>query len=418
MEYLQIQGGNKIKGEIKIPASKNAILPIIACCIMIEDEVVIGDCPKLTDVDSMINIIQSMGAKAHFEENNLIIDCRQAENRRIGKELTACVRSSVFILGPLLSRYKGAEICYPGGCEIGLRPIDLHLYGLSRLGVEIKEEQGVIVCDGVNIKNNVVFLDFPSVGATENIIMASVLSKGTTVIHNCAREPEIIDLANFINVMGGKVLGAGSDKIIVEGVKKLHGGKYYPLSDRIVAGTYMIGCGMCGGDLFFENLTPRYLYSLIEKLLRMGIKIVNTSSGIRVISTKRPKSFGKVETQPYPGFPTDLQAQLTALFSISAGCSVMVENLFESRYKYVGELVKMGADITIKDRVAIVKGVKKLKGCDVVAGDLRGGAALIISALTAEGESIVRNIYHVDRGYESIENALCNVGASVKRIRV
>lgn len=418
MDYLKIQGGNKLKGKIKVPASKNALLPIIACCVMIEDEVVLGDCPKLTDVDSMIEIIRSMGAKAYFSDNNLIIDSRDAKNNRIGRELTAKVRSSIFILGPLLSRYKSAEICYPGGCEIGLRPIDLHLYGLKRLGVEIKEEQGVILCAGDNMRNDVVFLDFPSVGATENIIMASVLSKGTTVIHNCAREPEIIDLANFINVMGGKVFGAGGDKIVVEGVKKLHGGKYFPLSDRIVAGTYMIACGMCGGDLFFENLNPRYLYSLTEKLLRMGIKIVNTSSGIRVISTKRPKSFGKVETQPYPGFPTDLQAQMTALFTVSSGCSVMVENLFESRYKYAGELVKMGADLTIKDRVAIVKGVKRLRGCDVCAADLRGGASLIISALSAEGESYVRNVYHVDRGYDEIENVLCSIGGNVKRIRV
>lgn len=418
MDYLKIQGGNKLRGKIKVPASKNALLPIIACCIMIEDEVMLGDCPKLTDVNAMLDIIRSMGGKARFEGTNLYIDCRDAQNKRIGRELTATVRSSIFILGPLLSRYKKAEICYPGGCEIGLRPIDLHLYGLGRLGVEIKEEQGVIICDGENMRNNVVFLDFPSVGATENIILGSVLSSGTTIIHNCAREPEIIDLANFINVMGGKVFGAGGDKIVVEGVKKLHGGKYFPLGDRIVAGTYMIACGMCGGDLFFENCNPRYLYSLTEKLLRMGIKIVNTSSGIRVISTKKPKSFGKVETQPYPGFPTDLQSQMTALFTVSKGCSVMVENLFESRYKYAGELIKMGADLTIKDRVAIVKGVKKLRGSDLTAHDLRGGAALIISALSAEGESVVRNVNHVDRGYDEIENTLCKVGGVIKRIKV
>lgn len=415
MEILRVTGGKVLDGQLTLASAKNAILPIIACCMLCNEEIVIENCNRLTDIEAMMKIIRSTGGSAYFEDGNIVVNCRDANPELIESELTGGIRSSIFILGPILARFKRAAVSYPGGCEIGLRPIDLHLYGLKQLNVKITEENGHIVCDGSDMKCGEIDLDFPSVGATENVMMASVFLKGLTVIRNAAREPEIVDLAKFINILGGKVYGAGTDTIVIEGVDRLHGGRYLPIPDRIVGCTYLAACAITGGDVRLNNMRADCVHSVLEKLTRLGCEIIRGKDFIRAKSKGCIKAIHKVETQPYPGFPTDMQAQLAAALSYSDGCSVMVENLFENRYKYTLQLNKMGAKITVKDRIAVIKGVKKLYGSSVAAEDLRGGAALVLAALGAEGDSAISGVKHIDRGYYKIENDLSALGAEIKR---
>lgn len=416
MDNLIICGGRPLTGELFLPAAKNSVLPIIAASILTDEEVVIHNCPRLTDITNMLDIIRSLGGRAELNDNTLIINNRDILSAYVSSTLTGSIRSSVFILGPILGRFRKAAVSYPGGCEIGLRPIDLHIGGLRALGVKIDEDGGIIHCDGSSLTGGVVNLDFPSVGATENIIMAAVLAEGRTVIRNAAREPEIVDLQGFINRLGGRVHGAGSGVITVDGVKRLSGGEYLPLADRIAAGTYLTACAACGGDVTVRGLYPETIGAVTEKLSRSGCDLLEYDDRIRIRSTGRTHALSKIETQVYPGFPTDMQAQMTALLSIADGVSIMVENIFENRFKYTVQLGMMGADITVKDRTAVIRGVKRLKGAQVSAEDLRGGAALVIAAMTAEGETLVRNVRHIDRGYENIEGTLCELGADVKRI--
>lgn len=415
MEFLRVTGGNRLDGRLKIASAKNAVLPIIACALLAESEIKIKNCPRLSDITAMMKIIRSTGGRADFEGDDIVLDCSSANPSLIESDLTGGIRSSIFILGPILARFKRAAVSYPGGCEIGLRPIDLHIYGLKQLNVRITEENGHIVCDGSDMKSGEIDLDFPSVGATENIMMAAVYLGGRSIIRNAAREPEIVNLAEFINCLGGRVFGAGSDTIIIEGVKALHGGEFTPIPDRIVGGTYLTACALTGGDVYLENLRSDSLNAVIEKLARAGAEITRGSDFIRLRSKGRINAIHKIETQPYPGFPTDMQAQIAALLSRADGCSVMVENLFENRYKYTVQLNKMGAKITVKDRIAVIKGVKKLYGTAVSAEDLRGGAALVLAALGAEGESIVSGVAHIDRGYCHIEDDLKALGADITR---
>lgn len=416
MEHLIIEGGNKLSGEISIKPAKNSVLPIIACCILSKEEILIKKAPKISDIHAMIKIINNIGGDAKFQGEDLYINCKDANPTLVEANLTGGIRSSIFILGPVLSRFKYAQISYPGGCDIGLRPIDLHIMGLKTLNVKIKEQNGMIVCDGSNIKGAVVNLDFPSVGATENIMMAAVFADGRTIIRNAAREPEIIDLQNFINYLGGCVKGAGTDTIVINGVKNLGGGEYTPASDRIVAGTYLCGAAITGGEIKLNDVQPSSFYSVIEKLSRVGCVVHEEKNSVIIKSTGILKAVHKIETQPFPGFPTDMQAQVTAMLATANGTSMVVENLFENRFKYTMQLAKMGADITVKDRVAIVKGVKQLKGADVKSEDLRGGAALVIAGLGAKGITRVSDIHHIDRGYHRIEEDLNKLGASIKRI--
>ena len=320
------------------------------------------------------------------------------------------------MLGPLIARFKHAKVAYPGGCNIGTRPIDLHIKGLQSLNVKIEEKHGYIFCDATNILSGEVHLDFPSVGATENIIMASVFSKGTTTIYNAAKEPEIEDLQNFINAMGGKVCGAGTSTITIEGVKKLHGITYTPIPDRIITGTYLIACAAASGKVCLTNTNPNHNTALISKLKQSGCKMQIKNDKITLEATHRQKSISKIETLPYPGFPTDLQSQILTLQTISKGTSVIIENLFETRFKIYTELTKMGADIIIKDRMALINGVKALYGANVTAPDLRSGAGLIIAGICAEGYTTINDIYHIDRGYLKIENDLNLLGANIKRL--
>lgn len=415
MEYLRVTGGNRLDGSLKIASAKNAVLPIIAAALLSEEDILIKNCSALSDITAMMKIIRSTGGKAEYDGNNILINCRNSNPALIESDLTGKIRSSIFIMGPILARFKHAALSYPGGCEIGLRPIDLHIFGLKKLNVKIREENGHIICDGSDMKSAEIDLDFPSVGATENIMMASVFLNGKTTIRNAAREPEIVDLADFINSIGGKIYGAGTDTLVVEGVKKLSGGEYTPVPDRIAGCTFLAACALTGGDVYLENLRSDTVNAVTEKLMRAGCELNRGYDFVRIRSSGKLKAIHKVETQPYPGFPTDMQAPLVAMLTRANGCSVMVENLFENRYKYTVQLNKMGAKITVKDRIAVVKGVNKLHGTSIKSEDLRGGAALVIAALAAEGESIVTGVSHIDRGYYKIEDDFRSLGADIKR---
>ena len=415
MDTFYIKGGNALSGSVKIPAAKNALLPILAGAIMCEGIVHINNCSNFSDVKYMIKILEELGVKTKYENFSLTADCSKADKFFVPEQYTKKVRSSIFMLGPLISRFRYAKVAYPGGCNIGTRPIDLHIKGLKALNVKIEEKHGFIYCDAKNITSGEVHLDFPSVGATENIIMASVLTKGVTRIYNAAKEPEIEDLQNFINAMGGKVRGAGTSTIEVEGVKKLHDVSYTPISDRIISGTYLIACAATGGKIEISNTIAKHNTALISKLKQSGCKINIKDDKINLEALHKLKSISKIETLPYPGFPTDLQSQILTLQTISKGTSMIIENLFETRFKIYTELTKMGANIIIKDRMAIVHGVKNLFGAKVTAPDLRSGAGLVIAGLCAEGYTIVNDIYHIDRGYLSIEEDLKSLGAEIKR---
>lgn len=415
MDRVTIEGKRRLFGEIGLPSAKNAVLPLIAATIISESDVIIKNCQPLSDVKKMIEIIDYLGGNARFEGGDLFINCKYAEEKTVGEKYTGEIRSSVFLLGPLLSRFGIARISYPGGCEIGLRPIDLHIDGLKKLGVEISEENGRIICDGSNMHAGEICLDFPSVGATENFIMASVRLSGTTVIRNAAKEPEITDLAGFINVLGGKVYGAGTDTVCIVGVNRLMGGIYKPMPDRIVAGTIMAAVSACGGKVLLKNYCERDIKATENKFRQTGMKITHGDKTALVERQFRPKAVRKTETQPFPGFPTDMQPLFLSALCFAGGTSVMVENLFESRYRYTRQLIKTGADITIKDRVAIIRGKPALKAADMAAEDLRGGAALIVAALGAEGTSTVSGMRHVERGYYEIDKIFTDLGANIRK---
>ena len=417
MEKYIIEGGRPLFGEVEIQSAKNAVLPLLAAAVLTDERVVLHRCPRIADVLNMVGILGELGCNTKFEGDDLIIDSSDAANHEIPSALAKELRSSIFMLGSVVSRFGRARIAYPGGCDIGLRPIDLHLNGLRRLGVLVSEGGGFIDCTCGKIVGAEVVLDCPSVGATENIILAAVKAKGTTVIRNAAKEPEIIDLQNFINRMGGRIVGAGTATVRIDGVNKLHGTEYTPVPDRIEAGTFLIASAMCGGEIAIKNAVADNLSSLLHKLREISCKISIKDDKI-YIQTSRRLSPKLVETSPYPGFPTDLQAPMTALACICEGSTVIVENLFETRFKHVPELIRMGADVTVRGRSAFVRGVGSLKGADVVAGDLRGGAALTLAAISAEGLSTVTDLTHIDRGYSDFEYKLRGLGARIRRVRV
>ena len=417
MEKYIIEGGRPLFGEVEIQSAKNAVLPLLAAAVLTDERVVIHKCPRIADVLNMVGILGELGCNTKFDGNDLVIDSADAANHEIPSSLAKELRSSVFMLGSVVSRFGRARIAYPGGCDIGLRPIDLHLNGLRRLGVCVSEGGGYIDCSCGKIEGAEVVLDFPSVGATENIILAAAKAKGTTLIRNAAKEPEIVDLQNFINRMGGKIRGAGTATVRIDGVRKLSGTEYTPVSDRIEAGTFLIASAMCGGEIELKNADADNISSLLHKLCEISCKISTKDDKIYIRSGRRlsPKL---VETSPYPGFPTDLQAPMTALACICDGSTVIVENLFETRFKHVPELIRMGADVTVRGRSAFVRGVGSLKGADVVAGDLRGGAALTLAAISAEGLSTVTDLSHIERGYSDFEYKLRGLGARIRRVRV
>ncbi len=418
MDKFMIEGGRKLFGKVEVQSAKNAVLPLLAASVLTDEQVKIRGVPAISDVENMLKILSELGCKIKRTKDCAIIDGKNAVSHEIPARLTKELRSSVFMLGSVLSRFQKAKISYPGGCDIGLRPIDLHLSGLKRLGVRIVEENGYITCVAENLTSADILLDFPSVGATENIILAAVKAKGVTVIRNAAKEPEIVDLQNFLNKMGAKVAGAGSPTIVIEGVKKLHGVEYTPIKDRIEAGTFLIAAAVCGGEIEVEGISSENIAALLHKLRENGCKIHIKNDKIYLRSDGNLKSVDLVETTPFPGFPTDLQAQYSTLCCTAKGTTIVVENLFETRFKFAAELKRMGADISVRDRTAVVRGVKKLHGACVTAGDLRGGAALVIAALGAEGESSVYDLSYVDRGYADFEYKLRKIGANIKRIHI
>ncbi len=418
MEKYIIDGGEKLYGTVEIQSAKNTVLPLLAAAVLTDEPVKIRGVPAIADVENMLRILTEVGCTIKRQKDCAIIDSSNAVSHEIPPRLTRELRSSVFMLGSVLTRFRRAKISYPGGCDIGLRPIDLHLSGLKRLGVEIVEKDGFIHCEAKKLVGAEILLDFPSVGATENILLAAVKAEGITVLRNAAKEPEIVDLQNFLNAMGGKVRGAGGGTVVVEGVKKLKGVEYTPIGDRIEAGTYLVAAAACGGEIQTEGVPPENIAALLHKLRENGCKIYAKNDKIVLSSTGTLKSVGLVETMPFPGFPTDLQAQYAALCCTTKGATLVVENLFETRYRYAAELKRMGADITVRDRTALIRGVERLHGAFVTASDLRGGAALVVAALNAEGQSSVADLSHIDRGYEDMEGKLRLLGAKIRRIRV
>ena len=413
MEKYVINGGRKLNGSVKIESAKNSVLPILAASILTDQPVVIKNCPKIEDVLSMIKILNSLGVKTLFEEENLIVDSSVINSFSITEDLSKELRSSVFMMGALLSRLKMARLFFPGGCDIGLRPIDLHLSALKELGVTVIEMNGEIVCRADNVRGREVYLDYPSVGATENVMLAAVTAQGKTEIHNPAKEPEIIDLMKFLNSMGAKIYGAGTSTILIEGVKKLHGTEFLPMSDRIEAGTFLIAGAISGGEVQITNCQAKNISSLLHKLCNNTCKVSIKDDIIYLKSGVARKGFS-FSTGPYPFFPTDLQAQTMALLAVSEGVSVVTENVFEMRYKHVAELIKMGADLSVKGRTAIINGVSVLNGATVTAHDLRGGAALVLAGLNAIGQTTVEDIKHVKRGYLDFDKKLRSLGADIK----
>lgn len=419
MEKLIIHGGHELHGRVKISGAKNAVLPIIAATLLAQDKpCVLDEVPYLNDVCTIAEVLRQLGAKVDFnrQQHTLFVDSTVLKTVDAPYDLVRKMRASFVIMGPLLARYGKAKIPMPGGCAIGTRPIDLHLKGFEALGAEIEIGHGSISATAPNgLKGTSIYLDFPSVGATENIIMAACMAEGQTILENAAQEPEIIDLANFLNIMGAKIRGAGTNVIKITGVPKLIGHNYTIIPDRIEAGTYMVAVAMTGGDIYIENAISEHLKPVIAKLNEAGVKIEEDIDGIRVSCNKRPKAID-IKTLPYPGFPTDMQAQFMAMLTIADGTGLVTETVFENRFMHVDELKRMGACIKVDGRTSIVEGVPSLNGCQVKATDLRAGAAMVLAGLVANGETEVSYIHHIDRGYDNLVEKLCGLGADICRV--
>lgn len=417
MERLIVKGGNRLVGTVKTSGAKNAVLPIIAASILGTSPSRLDEIPALEDVRTICAVLECLGIKVDASEpHTLKIDSREITSCEAPYELVRSMRASFLVMGPLLARKGYARISQPGGCAIGTRPIDLHLKGFEALGVKIEQGHGYIEAsapEGMTGAN--IYLDFPSVGATENIMMAAAMAKGTTVLENPAEEPEIVDLANYLNQMGARVRGAGTNVITIEGVEELHGVQHSVIPDRIEAGTYMIAAAMTGGDVIIENVLPEHQKPLIAKLREAGALVEEDIDRIHVVGSGRLKAVD-IKTLPYPGFPTDMQAQMMAMLSVAEGRSKITETVFENRFMHVVELNRMGANITTEGRSAVITGPAHLTGCTVRATDLRAGAAMILAGLVAEGATEICDIYHIDRGYEEIAAKLTRLGADIKRV--
>ena len=417
MNKLLINGGVKLQGEIRISGAKNAVLPILAATLLADGPATIENVPHLHDVTTTVELLGCMGVMVSIDEKlSVEVDSSTIENYTAPYHMVKTMRSSILVLGPLLARFGEAEVSLPGGCAIGSRPVDLHIKGLQDMGAEIDVSNGYIHAKAKRLKGARLVMDIVTVTGTENLMMAAALADGTTIIENAAREPEVIDLANFINAMGGKVSGAGTDTIEIEGVEKLHGTRYRVLPDRIETGTYLVAAAITGGSIKVKDTEPHLLDAVIEKLREAGAKIEVGDDWISLdMEGRRPKAVS-VRTAPYPAFPTDMQAQFAALNSIAEGTSTVVETVFENRFMHVQELKRMGADIEIEGNTAIIRGTDKLTSAPVMATDLRASASLIIAGLVASGETEVQRIYHIDRGYENIEEKLSLLGAKIRRV--
>ncbi len=419
MEKLIIHGGRRLEGRVKISGAKNAVLPIIAATLLGQDAPsLLDEVPALEDVHTITEVLKKLGVKAEFDAagHQLHVDSTVIGSCEAPYDLVRKMRASFLIMGPLLARCGKARISLPGGCAIGTRPIDLHLKGFEALGADIHIGHGFIEAAAPEgLHGAKIYLDFPSVGATENILMAASMAEGQTILENPAQEPEIVDLANYLNVMGARIRGAGTNVIKIDGVSKLMGRDYTIIPDRIEAGTYMVAAAMTRGDVYIENAISEHLKPVIAKLKEAGVTIEEDVNGIRVICDSRTKSVD-IKTMPYPGFPTDMQAQFMAMLAVSEGTGLVTETVFENRFMHVDELKRMGANIKIDGRTSVVEGVEALMGCQVKATDLRAGAAMVLAGLVAEGETQVGYIHHIDRGYDNLVAKLVGLGADICRV--
>lgn len=418
LEKIMVETSPPLKGRVRISGAKNSALPILAASLLGTEDIILEEVPHLKDVEVMCEVLTSLGAKVEWLDRGIIkINSSNINNYITPYELMSKMRASFLVMGPLLTRIGKAKTSLPGGCAIGTRPVDLHLKGFKALGADVAVDHGNISAYADKLVGSKIYLDFPSVGATENIMMAAVLAEGETIIDNAAMEPEIVDLANFLNKLGADIKGAGTSTVRIKGVKELGGAVHSVIPDRIEAGTFMVAAAITGGDVIVENVITSHIKPVIAKLKETGCEIIDNGDSVRVIGTKDLRATD-IKTLPYPGFPTDMQAQFMSLMSICKGTSVVIETVFENRFMHVDELKRMGADIKIDGKSAIIQGVEKLTSAPVKATDLRAGAALILAGLVAEGVTEIENIHHIDRGYDGIERKLSQLGAKIYRKEV
>lgn len=416
MDKVLITGGRRLQGEVEISGAKNSALPIIASTILSADECVLSNVPLLKDIQTIKKLLECMGARIKREGCTLDVNTKDLKSCEAPYELVKTMRASVLVLGPLVARFGEARVSLPGGCAIGTRPINLHIAGLQKMGAEVEIKHGYVEVRAKRLKGAKIYFDISTVTGTENLMMAAVLADGVTVLGNAACEPEVVDLANFLAKRGAKIRGAGTDTIIIEGIARLSGGSYEVMPDRIEAGTYLACGAITGGDVTVKRCIPAHLEAVLAKLRAAGLKTEVTSDNIRVIADNGITAVD-VRTMPYPGFPTDMQAQIMALMTIGRGLSVITETIFENRFIHVPELRRMGANIKLQGNYAIVEGVKSLTGAPVMATDLRASASLVVAGLVAEGKTEIHRIYHLDRGYERIEEKLSQLGAEIVRVK-
>lgn len=416
MEQYVIKGGNPLYGEVEIGGAKNAALAILAAAIMTDETVTIDNLPNVRDINVLLQAIEEIGA--HVERvdiHKVKINGSFIRGVNVDNEFIRRIRASYYLIGALLGKYKHAEVALPGGCDIGSRPIDLHMKGFRSMGADIDIAHGLVIARAKELKGTHIYMDKVSVGATINIMMAAAMADGKTVIENAAKEPHVVDVANFLNSMGANIRGAGTDVIRIVGVEKLHATEYSVIPDQIEAGTFMFAVAAAGGNVLVKNVIPKHLEATTAKLLEVGCQVEEFDDSVRVISEGHLKHT-QVTTLPYPGFPTDMQPQMAVLLGIAEGTSTVTESIFENRFKYVDELTRMGADIKVESNIAIISGVKRYTGARVNAPDLRAGAALVIAGLAAEGITVVDDIYYIQRGYEALEEKLTKIGAKIARV--
>lgn len=418
MEKIIVRGGKRLSGTVVVEGAKNAVLPVIAASLLAsEGKSIIRNVPTLSDVFTIGEVLRHLNANVYFENKTVYVNASNELKNEAPFEYVRKMRASVLVMGPLLARQGKARVALPGGCAIGSRPINLHLKGFEAMGASVEVGNGYIEASARQLKGAKIYLDFPSVGATQNIMMAAVLAKGTTIIENCAKEPEIVDLANYLNKMGGVVKGAGTATIKIEGVERLYGADHTIIPDRIEAGTFMVAGAITGGNIFVHGAVPEHLASLVSKLEEMNVEIIEEKDGLRVIGSEKLKAVD-VKTMPYPGFPTDMQSQMMALLLCAEGTSVITETVFENRFMHVEEFRRMNSNIKIEGRSVIIEGPSNLQGAEVAATDLRAAAALIIAGLRAEGYTRVTELKHLDRGYLDFHKKLQMLGADIERVQV
>ena len=414
MEQYAVKGGNPLVGEVEIGGAKNAALGILAAAIMTDDTCIVENIPDVRDTNVMLQAIESIGASVdHKDRHTCDISGRNIVDHTIDNDYIKKIRASYYLLGALLGKYKKARVSLPGGCNIGLRPIDQHIKGFKALGATVRIEHGMIVAEADSLKGAHIYLDVVSVGATINIMLAAVMAEGTTIIENAAKEPHVVDVANFLNTMGGSIKGAGTDVIRIMGVPRLHGTNYMIIPDQIEAGTFMFAAALTKGDVTVKNVIPKHLESISAKLSELGCQVEESDDAVRVVATKQ-LNHTHVKTLPYPGFPTDMQPQITVALGLSKGTSIVTESIFENRFKYVDELTRMGANIKVEGNTAIIDGVGKYTGASISAPDLRAGAALVIAALAAEGVTVIDDINYIQRGYEDFHLKLQSLGGIIE----